>query len=228
MAPGAQDDADVFWTEALDLPSRLAANRVDLKSLLGTGFAPLIAKYGYVATFVGTLFEGETFLVLSGLAASHGYLDIAVLFGLGAGSAFLTDNFFFAIGRKFGPPILARFPALAPSVARAHALVERLPNTAVIGIRFLYGMRSVGPAVIGAGSLAWSRFVILDALAASLWSVCWTSAGYLLGEVLAKLLEEFAQVGGRLLVGAALAIAVSLLFLGLRRRRVTRNRRSRL
>jgi membrane protein DedA with SNARE-associated domain len=196
---------------------------VDLKSLLGIGFAPLIAKYGYLATFVGTLLEGETFLVLSGLAASRGYLDISLLFGIGAAGAFLTDNFFFVIGRRFGPTLIARFPVLASSVARAHALVERLPNTAVIGIRFLYGMRSVGPAVIGAGSMTWSRFVVLDALAAALWSLCWTSTGYLLGEAAAQLLQEFAATGSWLLVGAALACAVVMLVLGLRHRKGPRN-----
>ena len=129
-------------------------------------FAPLIAKYGYAATFVGTLLEGETFLVLSGLAAHRGYLGMLQLIAVGAAGAFLTDNFFFAIGRALGPALLKRFPSLAPSAARAHALVERLPNTAVISVRFLYGMRSVGPAVIGSGTMRWSRFILLDALAA--------------------------------------------------------------
>jgi membrane protein DedA with SNARE-associated domain len=46
--------------------------------------APLIAKYGYAATFVGTLLEGETFLVLSGLAAHRGYLSTSLLVAVGA------------------------------------------------------------------------------------------------------------------------------------------------
>ncbi|HKN11092.1 MAG TPA: hypothetical protein VJ376_16670, partial [Pseudomonadota bacterium] len=47
-------------------------------------FAPLIAKYGYAATFVGTLLEGETVLVVSGLAAHRGYLGMPQLFVVGA------------------------------------------------------------------------------------------------------------------------------------------------
>jgi membrane protein DedA with SNARE-associated domain len=181
--------------------------------------APLIAKYGYAATFVGTLLEGETFLILSGLAAHRGYLALSVLYGVGATGAFLTDIFFFAMGRVLGPALLKRFPSLAPSIARAHALVERLPNTAVISVRFLYGMRSVGPAVIGAGAMTWSRFVVLDALAACLWSGCWVTSGYVLGEALEQLLPAFTPVGrwllGGLLAGAVAVIAV----LYMRRRR---------
>ncbi|MFZ1201027.1 MAG: hypothetical protein WAO07_12740 [Desulfobacterales bacterium] len=39
---------------------------MDLKSL--------IENYGYVAIFIGTFLEGETVLVLAGLAAHQGYL----------------------------------------------------------------------------------------------------------------------------------------------------------
>src|SRR5271169_2575675 len=165
--------------------------------------APLIARYGYAATFVGTLLEGETFLVLSGLAAHRGYLGMPQLVAVAAAGAFLTDNLFFALGRALGPALLKRFPRLAPSAARAHALVERLPNTAVIGIRFLYGMRTVGPAVIGTSTMAWSRFAVLDALAACLWSVSWISAGYVLGEAAAQLLAAFTHAGAWLLAGVA-------------------------
>jgi membrane protein DedA with SNARE-associated domain len=184
-------------------------------------FAPLIAKYGYAATFVGTLLEGETFLVLSGLAANRGYLGMPQLIAVGAAGAILTDNLFFAIGRALGPALLKRFPRLAPSAARAHALVERLPNTAVIGVRFLYGMRSVGPAVIGSGTMKWSRFVLLDTLAASLWSACWVGAGYVLGEAVEQLLREFTSVGAWLVAGAAAASALvaSILYLRQRKRR---------
>jgi membrane protein DedA with SNARE-associated domain len=94
-----------------------------------------------------------------------------------------------------------------------------LPNTAVISVRFLYGMRTVGPAFIGAGSMTWSRFIVLDALAACLWSAGWTNAGYVLGEALEPLLAAFTPVGRWLLAGV---VAGTLLLTGvlyLRRRR---------
>jgi len=181
--------------------------------------APLIARYGYAATFVGTLLEGETFLVLSGLAAHRGYLNAPLLVAIGAAGAFLTDNLFFAMGRLLGPGLLKRFPRLAPSAARAHALVERLPNTAVISVRFLYGMRSVGPAVIGSGTMAWSRFLLLDAIAALLWSGCWIGAGYALGEAIEQLLREFTSIGGWLLVGAVAGTGLVTSILYRRRRK---------
>lgn len=188
---------------------------------MATELMPLVAKYGYAATFVGVLLEGETFLLLSGLAAHRGYLSMPLLFAVGMAGAFLTDNLFFAIGRILGPALLTRFPRLAPSAAKAHALVDRWPHSAVIGVRFLYGMRSVGPAVIGAGTMTWSRFVFLDTLAAFVWSACWVSAGYLLGEAVERLLGEFNQVGRWLLLGVAAVALIAMSILRLRRRKAS-------
>jgi membrane protein DedA with SNARE-associated domain len=182
-------------------------------------FVVLVANYGYAATFAGTLLEGETFLLLSGVAAQRGLLDLSTLFVVSAAGAFCSDNLFFALGRASGPALLARFPGMAPSAARANALVDRLPYTAVIGVRFLYGMRAVGPAAMGAGRLTWSRFALLDALAASLWGVCWTSAGYLLGEAVEQLLEAFTHPGRWLFVGFACATVIAMVLHRCRRRR---------
>jgi len=173
-------------------------------------FAPLVEKYGYAATFAGTLLEGETVLVLSGAAAYRGYLELSLLFVIGAGSAFLTDNFFFGLGRWFGPKLLARWPRFAPTAARAHALIDRFPNSAVIGVRFFYGMRSVGPAIIGSGSMSWLRFMLLDLIAVLLWSICWNTVGYVLGAAVVALLGELGNAGRLVLAGAA-AIAIAAL-----------------
>jgi len=178
---------------------------------------PLVAKYGYAATFAGTLLEGETVLVLSGAAAYRGLLDLPVLCAIGAAGAFLTDNFFFALGRWYGPALLARWPRLTPTVTRVHALVDRFPNTAVIGVRFLYGMRSIGPTIIGAGNMRWPKFLLLDAVAVVLWSTCWTTAGYLLGAAALALLGAIDD-SGRWILALVAAIAITVLLLRHRRK----------
>src|SRR5438128_9990480 len=98
----------------------------------------LVAKCGYAATFVGTLLEGETSLVVSGVAASRGYLSAPWVVVAGAAGAMVSDNVFFVMGRVFGPALLPRFPSVASSGARAPALRAPFPNHRVIGARFLY------------------------------------------------------------------------------------------
>jgi membrane protein DedA with SNARE-associated domain len=175
----------------------------------------LVLEYGYAAAFAGVLLEGETVLVLSGIAAHQGYLDASVLFFVGSAAAMLTDNFFFALGWIFGSSLLARFP----SVGRVQALLARYPRIAVLVMRFLYGTRTVGPALLGAGSLTWRRFAALDALAAALWSAFWLTSGYLAGEVVEQLLHDLAGVGRWLLLGCASIVAALALLHHCGRRR---------
>jgi membrane protein DedA with SNARE-associated domain len=172
-------------------------------------FAALASEYGYAATFGGVLLEGESILVLAGATASRGYLDIRVLIAIGAIGAFLTDNFFFAVGRHLGPTLTARFPALMPSAAKARDIVSRYPRMAVVGMRFLYGMRIVGPATIGASGMAWSRYLTLDAIAATAWSCCWTLAGHVLGEAAGRLSPDAVVIGGMILLAVVIVLVIA-------------------
>ena len=45
-------------------------------------------------------------------------------------------------------------------------------------VRFLYGLRAVGPMVIGMGVVPTGRFLVLNALGALLWAVVVAAAGY--------------------------------------------------
>jgi membrane protein DedA with SNARE-associated domain len=47
-------------------------------------YGALIERYGYFATLAGTLIEGESLLILSGLAAHRGYLSLPLVVLVGA------------------------------------------------------------------------------------------------------------------------------------------------
>jgi membrane protein DedA with SNARE-associated domain len=181
----------------------------------------LVLKYGYAAAFVGVLLEGESVLALAGIAAHRGYLDLSTLFMVGSSAAVLTDNLFFALGRALGPRVLANFPRWAPSIGRVQAILARFPRTAVFAMRFLYGTRTIGPAVLGSGTITWRRFVALDVLAAALWCGCWLTAGYVVAEVAEQSLRDMGGVGRWALLGSA-AIVAALVVLRYRARRRTR------
>src|SRR5262249_1981275 len=181
----------------------------------------LVLKYGYAAAFVGVLLEGESVLVLSGIAAHRGHLDLSILLMVGSSAAILTDNLFFALGRVLGPRLLLHFPRWARSIGRVQAFLARFPRTAVFAMRFLYGTRTVGPALLGTGTLPWPRFVVLDVLAAALWCACWLTTGYVVGEVVEQSLQDFVGVGRWVLLASA-AILAALVALFYRARRRTR------
>ena len=182
--------------------------------------APLVAEYGYPAALVGALFEGETVLVLAGLFAHRGVLHLPLLIALGALGGAIGDIVYFTIGRRCGPTLLEKFPKFAPAAERVHALIERHPELAVFGIRFLYGLRTVGPAVIGTSAISWPRFLLLNALGALVWSACWVGAGYGLGEAAYRLLGHVMHIGREFFIAAAVVALAVTAILRMRRRRI--------
>ena len=163
-------------------------------------FPELIAQYGYLALFVGCLLEGETLLILAGFAAHQGYLQLhwVVLIALFGG--FLGDQIYFWLGRWRGAWVLSHFPRLIPVFERANALIERYHEVLIVGIRFLYGLRTVGPVAMGMSAvLAW-RFVLFNALGAAIWAVLIGGAGYLFGQALELFLDDFKKLEEVLLI----------------------------
>lgn len=168
-------------------------------------YVALIGKYGYLATFAGTLLEGETLLILSGIAAHRGYLALPAVIAVGAIGGALGDIGFFLLGRHYGVHLLERFPRFAPAAARVHALIASHPTTAVLGVRFMYGLRTAGPAIIGTTRMSLLRFATVNLVGALLWSACWSGAGYLFGRAAEALLGDLAHVERELMVGVLLA-----------------------
>jgi membrane protein DedA with SNARE-associated domain len=179
----------------------------------------LLEQYGYAAVALGSLLEGETFVVLAGYAAHRGYLDLGVVIAIAAGGARLGDQAWFLAGRRYGPRLLARWPRLAGAVRVGTAQLERNAAWFVVTNRFMYGLRTAGPIAMGMSDLAWHRFAILNAIGALLWATVIAVVGYALGEALHRVLGELHHlekwiVLGVLVVGAAAAVI-------LKRRRTT-------
>jgi membrane protein DedA with SNARE-associated domain len=173
-------------------------------------YVPLIEKYGYVATFVGTILEGESLLILSGLCAHRGYLSFPGVVIVGALGGTLGDMIFFMIGRHYGPRFLQRFPRFAPAASRVHAMIERHSTLTILAVRFMYGLRTAGPTIIGTTRIPFAEFALLNAVGALVWSACWAGAGYLVGKTAEHFLGNLArierEVFGAVILGIVLVV----------------------
>lgn len=146
--------------------------------------AALIADYGYYALFLGTFFEGETFLVAAGFAAHRGLLELPWVVAIAFVGSTLGDQAAFFAGRRYGETLLVRYPALVPLVVKMRALLQRYHAPLILVVRFLYGLRIAGPLAIGMSEVPVFRFLFLNMSGALLWSVSVALAGYYFGAVL--------------------------------------------
>ncbi len=159
----------------------------------------LIADYGYVALFFGTLLEGETLLILAGFAAHQGYLQLHWVITIALLGGFLGDQFYFWMGRWRGAWVLSRFPRLVPAFERTNALIERHREMLIVGIRFLYGLRMVGALAFGMSTVQAGRFMLFNALGAAIWAIGIGGAGYLFGQAMELWLHDLKRIEEALL-----------------------------
>jgi membrane protein DedA with SNARE-associated domain len=151
----------------------------------------LIDTYGYLAILVGTFIEGETILVLGGVAAYGGYLHLPLVMLAAFIGSLCGDQLFFFIGRRHGQKFLARHHSWKGRVERAQKLLDRYQTPLILVFRFLYGLRTVAPFVIGMSSVPSTKFVLLNAAGALVWAFAVGGGGYLFGSALEIVLSEF-------------------------------------
>ncbi|MHC3994880.1 DedA family protein [Thiomicrolovo sp. ZZH C-3] len=169
----------------------------------------LVMTYGYAMIAAGTFFEGETVLVIGGYLAHAGYLELPWVIVSAFAGSFAGDQLYFFIGRKQGTALLEKRPRWQAKSERVRALLQRRQNSVIVGFRFLYGLRTVTPFLLGASGIAPGKFMILNAAGAALWAVVVAVAGYLLGHTVTLLFAEAHRYALYGALGAALiAVAV--------------------
>ena len=169
----------------------------------------LLQTYGYWAVLIGTFAEGETVLVLGAFAAHRGYLALPWVILAAFIGTLMGDQLFFYLGRKHTQWVLARRPSWKARIDRAHQLMERYRTLLILGFRFMYGLRTVIPFLIGMSSVSTRKFIILDVIAALVWAVVVGTGGYLFGNILEIILGDIKHYELPILVAIAL-IGVSL------------------
>jgi len=144
----------------------------------------IIENYGYAAILIGTFLEGETILVLAGLAAHQGYLVLSWVILAAFMGSLGGDQLFFYLGRKHSQAVLSRRPAWKEKAEKIHKMMNRFETPMILSFRFLYGLRTVAPFVIGMSPVSFKKFISLNAAGALVWAVAVASGGDLFGHAL--------------------------------------------
>lgn len=171
----------------------------------------ILTQYGYLlypVILVWTFVEGETVVIITGAIASEGKYNISVE-GLALAAlcgSFAGDQLYYYIGRRYGTPLLSRWPTLGKKVDWAFHLVKTNPTLFILSFRFIYGIRNIAPFVIGISGVPRMRYFILNLIAAAIWAHSFAWGGYWLGRALESWLGEhkWTMLGGFVLVAVLL------------------------
>ena len=179
----------------------------------------LLQHYGYAAIFFAGLFEGETILLLGAYAVHQGYLQMPWVIGFGAAAAFVSDQFYFYLGRRRGPSIEQKYPRIHQRLDKVSGFVNRHPVTTVLLMRFAWGLRIVLPIALGMGRMRAALYVPLSALASVLWAAVVAFFGVEISAFARQLVGNLRHHEHEILLGTAVvALLVALWQLRLRQK----------
>jgi membrane-associated protein len=183
----------------------------DASRTLGPWAYPTVAAFAFLETaaFVGLVAPGETAVLVGGVVAARGEVELLPLIGLVWLAAAAGDLASFVAGHRLGRPFLERHGArlrLGPErLARVESFYERHGGKAVLLGRFTGLIRAVSPFVAGASGLGLRRFVVWSLAGSLAWAATFTVVGYGFADSFA----DSGETAARIALGAVLLVALA-------------------
>ncbi len=157
------------------------------------------AGLGIFIESAGVPFPGEALLLAASAwaAARHHSIVLVVLFAFLGATAGADVGYL--LGYRGGRPFIERFGSflrIRPEhIARAELFFARHGDKAVLGARFILGLRTWGSMLAGMAHMPFWRFQMFSALGGLMWASVVGVAGYLLGSNLPLLEAVIRAIG---------------------------------
>jgi len=179
----------------------------------------LIIQFGYIALFLGSFLEGESFLIAAAFLAKRGYLRLDLVILIAFAGAYLGDVALYYLGRKKGVGILWKFPQARRYYPKAKKLFNRFGIWAIFITRYLYGLRFASAAFLGLVKMKKREFLPFAFLSCAVWAVLMGGLGYVFGASLEALIGQIKHYEKIIVV---LIIVIGFSIWGIRRIRISR------
>jgi len=185
----------------------------DLSDTLGAWAYLLVAALAFLETgaFVGLIAPGETAIVLGGVVAAQGGVDLPVILLVAWLAAALGDLASFLLGQRLGRRFLVtrgpRLGVTADRLERVEGFFDRHGPKAILIGRFIGIVRAVAPFLAGSSGMRLRTFLPWSLLGTAVWATTFTLVGYIFH-------RSFASAAHALTHGAlALAVLVTAVLL---------------
>lgn len=188
----------------------------ELGDKVGDWAYALVGLLAFLETgaFVGLVAPGETFVILGGVLAGEGTLNIVTLVAVVWACAFAGDMCSYWLGRKLGRDFVVKHgPKLKITEARldqVETFFNKHGGKAVIIGRFLGLVRALAPFVLGSSKVPLKRFAPYSIVGTGLWAGLFTTLGYIFWHSLDQLLKWVKQ--GALVFGLTVSVIVAAIF----------------
>lgn len=203
----------VYGSGAVHLPN-LQKLLEDLGKTLGAWTYLLVGVMAFLETgaFVGLIAPGETAMLVGGLVAGQGQIDVFTLIAIAWACAVAGDVTSLFLGRRLGRRFLIRHgPKVSISEERlrqVEGFFDRHGGKAILLGRFIGLVRAIAPFLAGSSGMTLRRFLPYDVIGAGLWTSSFILLGYVFWASFDQVLH-YAEKGA-LGLGTTLAVVVAI------------------
>lgn len=178
------------------------------KTLSRSSVENFLHTYGYWAIFLGAMVEGESIILTASGLAALGHLSIWHVGLVTFVGTLFADQALYILGRIYGGRALnflkSKIQRLQSPIDKGFAFLKKHETKYILSFRFIYGIRTVSPIIIGAQDVPFLRFSYLNLISAVLWTVISCALGYFLGSCFGRLTHNIGIIIFGMLVTAAL------------------------
>ena len=184
----------------------------DVGTSLGSWTYLLVGVMAFAETgaFLGFVAPGEVTVIVGGVVAGQGKIDVVVLIGLVWVAAVAGDMTSYYLGRRLGREFMVRHGGRVRVTPERLDKVEdffaRRGGTTILVGRFIGIVRQLAPFLAGSTRMPFRRFVPYDVLAAGLWSTTFVLLGYVFWQSFDQV-AAIAKNGALALGGAVVLVA---------------------
>jgi membrane protein DedA with SNARE-associated domain len=196
----------------------------DLGSTLGPWTYALVGVMAFLETGagIGLIAPGELAVILGGVAAGQGEVELVPLIALVWVCAVAGDSLSYVLGRRLGRDFLRDHGHRVKLTPERLDQVERYfakhgGKTILFG-RFIGWVRALAPFIAGASRMPARRFLPATIAAAGVWAVACTLLGYVFWNSLDRAVELAREGSFAIAAAVALGVAVTYAFKRWRRR----------
>jgi len=167
---------------------------------------------------IGFFLPGDSLLVVCGLFAAAGKLNVWLMWVLLFVAAVIGDAVGYYSGRKVGPAVFSRPKSRffnPKHLKKAHEFYEKHGGKTIILARFVPIVRTFAPIVAGAADMSYRQFAIYNVVGGFAWVTSMLFAGYFLGGLVEQLVRSVFGVEGFLLEDHIDKVVIVIVFLSI-------------
>lgn len=213
----------VYGTGLVTFPN-LEELIVGIAEGLGSWTYLLVGFMAFAETgaFLGFVAPGEITVIVGGVVAGQGEIDVIALIAIVWTCAVLGDMTSYYVGKRLGRGFMekhgARVKITPERLDKVEDFFRRRGGLTIIVGRFIGLVRPLAPFLAGSTHMKFRRFIAYDIVAAGAWSTAFVLLGYIFWHSFDKV-SEYARKGA-LYLGAAVVLGVGLIWLVRHRKEV--------